>query len=336
MTAGTGEMARRDRAIRTRGPGEPTHHGRVGRVILAAATALLAACSSDRPGIVAAGGSVEVATLALVDATRPTAATASSPGAPARTLETDVYVPAGAGPHPLVVLSHGLRSHPMRFARLLEALARAGYLAAAPAYPLTSSASPEGGDHAEDVFQQPDDLGFVIEEIVRLGDRRDGVLAGRVDGTRVGLIGSSLGAITSLGTAYNSCCRNPRVAAVLSISGLLFPFPGDFEIAPAPLLLIHGDADDVIPYSASEEAYARASAPKWLVTLLGGGHDVAQLGFDTEGAQERFDDFAAIVLDFLDLYLRAEPDALDRLVADASIEGVTTVRWELGPVPATR
>jgi fermentation-respiration switch protein FrsA (DUF1100 family) len=93
---------------------------------------------------------------------------------------------------------------------------------------------------------------------------------------------------------------------VVSISGFLFPFPGAYSIGPSPLLLVHGDRDDTLPYASSEEAFAAASGPKWFVTLLGGGHDVAQLGFDTQADETRFPEFAAIVLDFLDLYLRDE------------------------------
>jgi fermentation-respiration switch protein FrsA (DUF1100 family) len=43
-------------------------------------------------------------------------------------------------------------------------------------------------------------------------------------------------------------------------------------LAPLPLLLIHGTADEVIPASHSERLYALAREPKALVTVPGGGH----------------------------------------------------------------
>jgi dienelactone hydrolase len=267
-------------------------------------------------------------TRPLVDSTRPTMATAATPALPDRTLATDLYWPLAPGPFPVVVLSHGLKSHPSRFARLLEALAARGYVAVAPAYPLTNSDRPDGGDNPVDVLNQPRDLSFVVGEVLRLGGEPGDPLEGRVDPARVGLIGSSLGAITSLATAYNSCCRDQRIGAVVSISGALLGFPGTFDLSGAPLLLIHGDADDTLPYASSAQAFDQAAPPKWFITLVGGSHDVAQLGIDTAGSQQHFEQFRAILLDFLDLYLRDQPAARDRLIADAQIEGLTTLRFD--------
>src|ERR1051325_851564 len=43
-------------------------------------------------------------------------------------------------------------------------------------------------------------------------------------------------------------------------------------LAPMPLLLLHGTADAVIPYSHSERLYAKAGEPKRLVRIEGGAH----------------------------------------------------------------
>lgn len=43
-------------------------------------------------------------------------------------------------------------------------------------------------------------------------------------------------------------------------------------IAPRPLLLVHGDADEVVDVSQAYELYARAGEPKQLVIIEGGGH----------------------------------------------------------------
>jgi len=308
-------------------------------VLIAAGIMLAAGCSDGGgagPGGAAPPFDVAMTTLELVDTTRPTAATQTTPGSPSRAIATDVYYPLRDGRSPIVLLSHGLRSHPARFAHVLEALARAGYVAVAPAYPLTSSSAPDGGDHADDVVNQPADASFVIGEIIRLGDAREGDggdakagdLAGRVDGDRVALLGSSLGAITSLGVSYGRCCRDDRIDAVISISGFLFPFPGGFDVAGVPALFIHGDRDDTIPYSLGLAAYQTAAPPKWLVTNLGGGHGIEEIGFDTADPRSDFDEFFAIVLDFLDLYARGDRAAADRLVADGAIPGRTTLTYE--------
>lgn len=44
------------------------------------------------------------------------------------------------------------------------------------------------------------------------------------------------------------------------------------KVAPRPLLLVHGDADEVVPYPHAERLFAAASEPKELVRLPGGGH----------------------------------------------------------------
>lgn len=44
------------------------------------------------------------------------------------------------------------------------------------------------------------------------------------------------------------------------------------KLAPIPLLLIHGTADKIVPYSHSEMLLAEANDPKRLVTVAGGEH----------------------------------------------------------------
>jgi fermentation-respiration switch protein FrsA (DUF1100 family) len=45
-------------------------------------------------------------------------------------------------------------------------------------------------------------------------------------------------------------------------------------ISPRPLLLIHGDADDVVPYHHAERLFERAGAPKELVRIPLGRHQL--------------------------------------------------------------
>jgi uncharacterized protein len=46
-------------------------------------------------------------------------------------------------------------------------------------------------------------------------------------------------------------------------------------LSPTPLLLLHGTADTVIPYSHGERLFARAGEPKRLVRIEGGAHTEA-------------------------------------------------------------
>ena len=45
-------------------------------------------------------------------------------------------------------------------------------------------------------------------------------------------------------------------------------------IAPRPALLVHGDADQVVPYEHAEILFEKAGEPKELVRLPGGGHQL--------------------------------------------------------------
>ena len=63
-----------------------------------------------------------------------------------------------------------------------------------------------------------------------------------------------------------------------------------------PLLLLHGTADVVIPYSHSERLFAKAGEPKRLVKIEGGAH--------TEAFTPRFGGvYRELLIDFFDAAL---------------------------------
>ncbi len=53
------------------------------------------------------------------------------------------------GPFPLIVFGHGFAVTPMLYAPLLRAWARAGYVVAAPAFPLENADAPGGPSEAD-------------------------------------------------------------------------------------------------------------------------------------------------------------------------------------------
>lgn len=89
----------------------------------------------------------------------------------------------------------------------------------------------------------------------------------------------------------------------LIVSGGLSPEPVVDRIAPVPLLLIHGDQDNVVPASHSARLYAKAGTPKLLWTLQGGGHTEAFARYRVTSVPR--------VLKFLDYALSGDVSRLD-------------------------
>lgn len=228
--------------------------------------------------------------LELVDPSRPTNAHGSYPGAPTRTLATNVWYPldpatatsagnanaaphAAAGRHPLVVYGHGFMSWGTEGKFLCEHLASSGYVVVAPDFPATNILAP-GGPDLNDVVNQPGDESFLIDTWLRLDTDPASPFHGAVDGTRVGVAGVSLGGMTSTLTTYHPYLRDPRVAAAVSIAGPGSMFTDTFYASSlAPLLMLAGDIDAIVDYATNALVVQETAGSKLtLVTLHGATH----------------------------------------------------------------
>jgi predicted dienelactone hydrolase len=199
-------------------------------------------------------------TLTFVDRSRPQEDPTGARSAPVRTLVTEVYVPHGKGPFPLVVFAHGNAGNPGKLTQLLSAWARAGYVVVAPTFPLTNDlngAKAVPGDYRN----QPRDVRFVLDRVLRENHKRTSPLHRRIDPRRIGLAGHSLGGGTAYAVAYSDCCRDRRIDAVIAMDALKLPFDGAYRFRGKPLLLIHLVKDPVVPFSTSEGIYAVAAPP---------------------------------------------------------------------------
>ena len=237
-----------------------------------------------------------------------------------RRLQTVVRFPSdrGAGPFPLVVFSHGYATQTGAYGALLDGIASNGFVVAAPEFPFTSTAY--GGDiGGRDVEGQVDDVGHVITAVRDLAHAGGSPLDGLVDDRRVGVVCHSDGGVTAGAVAFASQIRDPRIGAAVLLSGARVDFGGAWFPAGSPALLaIHGDADGVNPFGASQTIYSsdRSGSPRYLVAVPGGGHDDSFVGTRTRDA------VAALVSDFLRAYLVGDGDARARLTEDASSPGL--------------
>ena len=211
--------------------------------------------------------------LDLDDATRPTRANGSFPGAPDRKLPATLWFPERAdGAHPLVVYSHGFMSTRSEAERNAEHLASYGFVVIAADYPLSNFHAP-GGPIVTDAVNQPGDVRFLIDTVTHWAPA-DRPFRGEIDPQRIGVAGLSLGGFTTEVAAFHPTRRDPRISAAVSIAGLSAMFaPKFFTNANVPLLMIAGDGDALVDYAANAAAIPQKLAHGGaLLTLHGGTH----------------------------------------------------------------
>ena len=268
-----------------------------------------------------------------VDASRPTPANGTARGAPTRTMATTVLYPAtgppgsaptanappaAAGrPYPLLVFAHGFDATPAMYASLLSGWASAGYVVVAPTIPLLNADAPGGPDHTDYGVPNITDLDFALSEALRRSATPGDPIAGLVDPNRIAVAGHSDGEVLAYALAFEACCHDPRVKAVIPMAGNL----ANAEAAPSPtgvpVLHIMNDHDQYDPYAASI-AWDRQNlaTPRYLLTLVSEVHAPAY----TDPNDPHFDLVVRATLDFLDGTLNGRPDAtaaLQSLVAGA-------------------
>jgi predicted dienelactone hydrolase len=226
-------------------------------------------------------------------------------------LVTEVrYPPHGRGPFPLVVFAHGFAETPDVYARLLDEWARAGYVVAAPVFPVESPNAPGGPDES-DLGNEPGDISFVISRLTGRTSR----LRPPIDPTRIAVAGQSDGAEAALSVAYDRRFRDARIDAAIVLSGAALP---GFRRPPAgapPLLAVQGTADPINRPSLTAAYFSLMRRPKFLLWLLGASHLPPYTTADRWAAVVRWTTTA-----FLDRYLRSA--ALPPLIAAADRPGV--------------
>jgi pimeloyl-ACP methyl ester carboxylesterase len=142
----------------------------------------------------------------------------------------DIWRPAGGGAAPIIIFSHGYLGCGRQSRFLTRALADAGYLVVAPQH--ADSLCSHHLSRPEVPFRRPKDWSDATYR-----DRRDDIVAviaalhqdpafdGKIDWTKLGLMGHSLGGYTVLGLAGGwPGWRIPQVKAVVALSPWCVPF----------------------------------------------------------------------------------------------------------------
>ena len=290
------------------------------------------------PRVLPSAYAVGLATLQLVDTSR--SVKFLDGRTEPRTLTTTVRYPAlgarsdvdeeGAapdttdGPYPLIVFGEGYDESPSFYRLLLQSWARAGYVVAAPAFPLESPEAP-GGPLETDLVNQPADMRFVIDQLLGESAGGSGPLAGLIDPHEIAVAGQSDGGDTALALAYDPRFRDRRIGAAAILSGAEIPYlsPFTFPAGGPPLLATQGTADTINPPGATYQYFAAAHRPKYLLRLPGAEHlppyssQQPQLGIVERSTTA-----------FFDVYLKHRPASLRALHAAAAVPGKATLQAE--------
>ncbi len=199
---------------------------------------------------------------------------------------------------------------------MLRAWAAAGYVVAAPVFPLSNANAP-GRPTEDDLINQPADLRFVVSQLLAAAGNPADPLDGMIDPTRIAVAGHSDGAETALAAAYNSRFRDPRIGAALILSGAEMSGVGRYTFPPGSpaLLATQGTADKLNPPKYTDAFYDVASRPRFLLTLLRAKH-LAPYTYE----QPQLAIVERVTIAFLDRYLKA--GSLQRLTAAGTVPGV--------------
>ena len=187
--------------------------------------------------------------------------------------------PSAAGPQPLILFSHGFGGCKDQSGFFLRALAQAGMVVAAPDHadqrcgqPFSPSLPAEFDDPAAWTDKTFADRRDQLRQL-RMDLLADPALAGRVEPSRIALIGHSLGgySVLAMGGARDSW-QTSGIAAVVALAPYLDPYHdgGDPAAVDVPVLIEAGTLDRatrILP-----EFYAKLPSPACYVNYVDAGH----------------------------------------------------------------
>ncbi len=231
--------------------------------------------------------------------------------------------------YPLIVFGIGFDTMPAQYYPLITAWVNAGYVVAAPVFPLTSSAGLQhygvnlndtalADEYEDDLANEPGDMAAAISYVGELNASSSSFLFHGINMSEVAAAGQSDGADATLALAYNSCCTYSPLKAALVLSGAEYPgFPNAYFSTPAlPMLVTQGSADTINPPQDSSTIYAAAPSPKYFLNLLGATH------LEPYTAYNPYEEaVVSVSVDFLNAYLKGDTQALSAMASAGNVQG---------------
>jgi predicted dienelactone hydrolase len=162
----------------------------------------------------------------------------------AGTAAEDAPVTSG-GPYPLVIYSHGSGGRPEYQRFFTEHLASWGYVVAAPPHPGNTSADCVvcGSEViVRSAMQRPDDVTFVLDEMLALRDDPSSALGNIIDPERAAIAGHSFGGWTAIYVAPDGRFD----AAIAMAPGAPLTLLGQASKIEIPVLIMASGKDEIV------------------------------------------------------------------------------------------
>jgi predicted dienelactone hydrolase len=217
---------------------------------------------------------VETLNIELTDNTRTTQANNEFEGSPNRKLASTIWYPKldDNTPKALIIHSHGYSSMRLGGEYLAEHLASYGFVVIAADFPLTNYNAP-GGPMVRDVVNQAADVSFLINSALQFNRDQSHPLFNLIDKRRIGLLGISLGGMTTTMATFDPHRRDPRIKAAISIGGPTAMFGAPyFSHAKVPFLMIASNIDALVNYEDNALPVLDRIHGSMLITLKGASH----------------------------------------------------------------
>jgi len=254
-----------------------------------------------------------------------------------------IYYPIDAGPHPVIVFSHGLGNSRFGYRYLGEHWASWGLISVHIEHPGAGEdlarrgwlALYRAGFDRRLWTSTPADVHFILDRL--LSADAPPFLSGRIDRGAIGVAGHSLGAYVALAAAgaiarlpdANAVLlRDPRIraAAALSMSENLSPTA--YGGTDVPILHLTGTSDSSLFYGTTKRMrripfQSIAGAPQLLATIAGANHSTFSADERAPRA-ERTDLIKALTLLWWQAWLQNDRAAQTMLFDPAFATGLTS------------